>query len=496
MARSALKLALAAEKGKDPREKKAKRILKEKQAAKLAKKNRGIQQVDSEDEEEDDAEVGGAALEGDDDDDEEMGDNDDEEDEEENEVSSCAPLRPKTSRLLGVQLLDLEALNDTDSDSGSDIEMEEKIIRPKNDPPKRKDGLGPQRTKIIDEPEDDEDEDDEEEEEEDVLLSDIEDEEDREDIVPHTRLTINNKAALLASLNRIKIDTSASAPFVSHQSLVSSKPTADAIPDVSDDLQRELAFLSQSLEAARKGRALLVKEGVPFTRPGDYFAEMAKDDGQMEKVRAKLVEEATAKKAAAEARKLRDLKKFGKQVQVAKLQERQKAKRETLDKIKALKKSASSPVTPLVTAPVSLLTPHRAPGERLRRRRHHRRRPLRRCRRRGTQGLQGQVGQPALRLRPRRHGPQRQAPEQERKVRLWRKEALLQVRRRLQLRRCERLQQPSRRRRRSRRRCLQGPCGQDQAAETWQGPQEGHGEQVGHLLGVEGSIDTCAEDTL
>ena len=59
----------------------------------------------------------------------------------------------------------------------------------------------------------------------------------------------------------------------------------------------------------------------------------------MEKVKAKMVEEATAKKASAEARKLRDLKKFGKQVQVAKLQERQKAKKDTLDKIKALKRS-------------------------------------------------------------------------------------------------------------------------------------------------------------
>ena len=59
----------------------------------------------------------------------------------------------------------------------------------------------------------------------------------------------------------------------------------------------------------------------------------------MEKVKAKLVEEASAKKASAEARKLRDLKKYGKQVQIAKLQERQKAKRETLDKIKTLKRS-------------------------------------------------------------------------------------------------------------------------------------------------------------
>lgn len=112
---------------------------------------------------------------------------------------------------------------------------------------------------------------------------------------------------------------------------------------MSDDLQRELAFYTQSLEAARQGRSKLLAEGVPFSRPKDYFAEMVKEDAHMEKVKAKLVEEASAKKASAEARKLRDLKKFGKQVQVAKLQERQKAKRETLEKIKTLKRSKLLP---------------------------------------------------------------------------------------------------------------------------------------------------------
>lgn len=73
-----------------------------------------------------------------------------------------------------------------------------------------------------------------------------------------------------------------------------------------------------------------------------YFAEMVKSDEHVEKIRQKLVEEATNKKAAAEARKLRDLKKFGKQVQVAKLQERAKEKKESLEKIKALKRSMFS----------------------------------------------------------------------------------------------------------------------------------------------------------
>ncbi|WKT43415.1 hypothetical protein QSH57_008251 [Fusarium oxysporum f. sp. vasinfectum] len=212
---------------------------------------------------------------------------------------------------------DLNGINDSD-DSDSSIELEEKIVRkPKRDTLKKSEiaKLAAEKKDL--------------------------DDEDKEDIIPHQRLTINNTTALLAALNRISIPTDKSVPFATHQSIISTDLTSEAIPDVSDDLQRELAFYSQSLEAARSARKLLRKENVPFSRPKDYFAEMIKEDAHMEKVKAKLVEEASNKKAAQEARKLRDLKKFGKQVQVAKLQERQKAKRETLEKIKNLKRKRS-----------------------------------------------------------------------------------------------------------------------------------------------------------
>lgn len=193
---------------------------------------------------------------------------------------------------------------------------------------------------------DEDEEEGDEEEESDIALSDLDDmaDSDREDLFVKTKLSINNQPALLASLKRIALPRDASTPFATHQTVASSESTAAKIEDISDDLNRELQLYAQSLEAAKKARALLRAEGLPFSRPKDYFAEMLKDDGHMEKVKAKLVEEATAKKAAAEARKLRDLKKFGKQVQVAKLQERQKQKRETLEKIKSLKKSMLHPL--------------------------------------------------------------------------------------------------------------------------------------------------------
>lgn len=159
-------------------------------------------------------------------------------------------------------------------------------------------------------------------------------------MIPHQRLTINNSAAITASIKRISFITPQT-PFSEHNSLVSKEPIE--VPDPDDDLNRELAFYKVCQSAAAQARGLLKKEGIPFTRPGDYFAEMVKNDEHMGKIKKKLYDEAAAKKAAADARRQRDLKKFGKQVQIAKLQQRQKEKRETLEKINSLKRSECLP---------------------------------------------------------------------------------------------------------------------------------------------------------
>lgn len=182
-----------------------------------------------------------------------------------------------------------------------------------------------------------EEEDDVEEEEDDIALSDLSGDE-RADVIPHQRLTINNSAAINTAIKRISFVTPNTA-FSEHNSLISTEPLD--VPDVNDDLMRELAFYKACQSAAVQARRLLKKEGVPFTRPADYFAEMVKTDEEMNKIKKKLYEEAASKKAAAEARRQRDLKKFGKQVQIAKLQQRAKEKRETLEKINSLKRSMS-----------------------------------------------------------------------------------------------------------------------------------------------------------
>lgn len=186
---------------------------------------------------------------------------------------------------------------------------------------------------------DDEEEEEEElndEPEDDIPLSDVEVDSDA-DIVPHTKLTINNMAALRESLARIELPWSKHS-FIEHQSIISDNKIESEIKDIYNDTERELLFYKQGLDAVKQSRKTLLKLKIPFSRPMDYFAEMVKSDEHMDKLKNKLLTEAANKKASEEAKRQRQLKKFGKQVQHATLQERAKQKKEILEKIKSLKK--------------------------------------------------------------------------------------------------------------------------------------------------------------
>ena len=180
-----------------------------------------------------------------------------------------------------------------------------------------------------------EEEEEEEEQEQDVPLSDVEFDSDA-DVVPHHKLTINNTKAMKHALERVQLPWKKHS-FQEHQSVMSETNTDEQIKDIYDDTERELAFYKQSLDAVLVARDELKRLKVSFKRPLDYFAEMVKSDEHMDKIKGKLIEEASDKKAREEARRQRQLKKFGKQVQNATLQKRQLEKRETLDKIKSLK---------------------------------------------------------------------------------------------------------------------------------------------------------------
>ncbi|OMH82956.1 rRNA-processing protein EBP2 [Zancudomyces culisetae] len=139
---------------------------------------------------------------------------------------------------------------------------------------------------------------------------------------------------LLKELNPEKLE------WIERCSVTSSKPVE--VADVDNDLEIETAIYNQALEAAVLGKKRILAAKVPFTRPSDYFAEMVKTDEHMDKIKSKLLNEHKAIVKAEEAKRQRELKKFGKKVQNEKIRERQEKKKETLDKIEAIKKKRKS----------------------------------------------------------------------------------------------------------------------------------------------------------
>ena len=200
-------------------------------------------------------------------------------------------------------------------------------------------------------PDEDDDDDEEEEEEEE---NDDDEEEIPLDSLPssaslseqalasrHNRIRINNTEAMQRVYEDMRLDgpsTSGKMPWIETMSLVYEHATADEVPDAQNDLDRELSFYRQSLAAAIRGRELVLAAKVSFSRPNDYFAEMVKTDEHMERVRQRLLDESASIKASEDAKRQRELKKYGKKIQTEKLFERQRSKRDMQEKVNALKR--------------------------------------------------------------------------------------------------------------------------------------------------------------
>ncbi|KAK6179709.1 hypothetical protein SNE40_012011 [Patella caerulea] len=108
--------------------------------------------------------------------------------------------------------------------------------------------------------------------------------------------------------------------------------------DVHNDFKREMKFYRQAQAAVLEALPRLQKLGLKTKRPEDYFAEMAKSDDHMKRVREKLLEKTLGMERSEKAKKLRDLRKYGKQVQKEVLQKRQKEKRDMLEAVKKYRK--------------------------------------------------------------------------------------------------------------------------------------------------------------
>ncbi|CAH6790769.1 probable rRNA-processing protein EBP2 [Phodopus roborovskii] len=108
-----------------------------------------------------------------------------------------------------------------------------------------------------------------------------------------------------------------------------------------DDFQREMSFYRQAQAAVLAVLPRLHHLQVPTKRPTDYFAEMAKSDQQMQKIRQKLQTKQAAMEKSEKAKQLRALRKYGKKVQTEVLQKRQREKAHMMNAIKKYQKGFS-----------------------------------------------------------------------------------------------------------------------------------------------------------
>jgi len=92
------------------------------------------------------------------------------------------------------------------------------------------------------------------------------------------------------------------------------------------------------LEGTKEAFEKLQSMGLPFLRPADYYAEMVKTDGHMEKVKGRLLSEKRKMEEADERRKAREAKRLAKEIQAQKLKERAKQKKEDIESVKKWRK--------------------------------------------------------------------------------------------------------------------------------------------------------------
>jgi len=160
----------------------------------------------------------------------------------------------------------------------------------------------------------------------------------RREIIP-----VNNVPGLNAKLKAVqlnldwieKLDTCVNVENVEPSTDLNDKD-ADAKPE--NDFKREMSFYNQAISAVAKAFKRLKKLNIATKRPTDYYAEMAKSDSHMKKVREKLLSKQTAVERREHVRAIREQKKQGKKIQREILQEKKSEKKKMLNALKKTKK--------------------------------------------------------------------------------------------------------------------------------------------------------------
>lgn len=107
---------------------------------------------------------------------------------------------------------------------------------------------------------------------------------------------------------------------------------------VINDFKREILFYRQAQTAVKDGIVKLKELGIATKRPDDYFAEMAKTDDHMQKIRKHLVAKQEGQQKSERIKQLREQKKMSKIIQREAEDKKQADKSKMLKDLKAYRK--------------------------------------------------------------------------------------------------------------------------------------------------------------
>lgn len=113
---------------------------------------------------------------------------------------------------------------------------------------------------------------------------------------------------------------------------------APEVDPVLNDFKREIEFQRQAQGAVIEGIARLHELKIDTKRPDDYFAEMAKTDEHMQKVRKFLMAKQEGQAKSERVRQLREQRKMAKILQKQTNEKRAADKKKMLDEVKAFRK--------------------------------------------------------------------------------------------------------------------------------------------------------------
>lgn len=113
---------------------------------------------------------------------------------------------------------------------------------------------------------------------------------------------------------------------------------APEVDPVLNDFKREIIFQRQAQQAVIEGIGRLRAAGIDTKRPDDYFAEMAKTDEHMTKVRKFLQAKQEGQAKSERVRQLREHRKMAKVLQKQATDKKAADKKQMLDEVKAFRK--------------------------------------------------------------------------------------------------------------------------------------------------------------